>query len=66
MSDIKREYAGRSQEDILKRVREMTDQILKLRKGHTYGERVRLQTLRQRRAQLQELLTKPTIVWNAE
>lgn len=66
MSDIQREYAGRSQADILKRVREMTDQILKLRNSYTYGERVRLTNLRQRRAQLQELLTKPTLVWNAE
>jgi hypothetical protein len=63
---IKQQYAGRSQADIHKAVCALTDDILKLRKkAHTYGERMRLQRLRQQRAQLQELLNGPVLVWIA-
>lgn len=65
MTDIQKEYAGKSQAEIHQRICDMTAQILKLRKTYTYGEQARLQMLRQRRAQLQELLNKPTLVWSA-
>ena len=59
------EYRNRSQADIIGKVCQLTDEILKLRGSNRYGDQARLQSIRRDRASLQELLQKPVLVWSA-
>jgi hypothetical protein len=64
VSGIQTEYAGRSQDEIHRAVCALSADIVKLRGKGGYSQSVKVQKLRQQRADLQALLNKPLIVWN--
>jgi len=56
-------YKGKSQDEIMRAVIELSKDIVSIRSKGGWLAAERRQRLRQQRAELQTLLTKPHVVW---